>query len=289
MPENEICSCLCFIGLSILAAVPFLVIIFHGQNQITDLTTKQIRLLHQVDKCETLESLIMTVEQVLNEDVRDQMPIESSNIRAVIWNEVPSGEIIETYFDKNLRTIKYDKTYQDLKKKDFDYTGQHTLLSGRYWEKIIFIRIEKKFITLFFSYTMQSYAASTSSNHIEKFFSEVLKRMYNKLSNPTKILDSHRFPSLEDQHKAVYFLIKYDSLEGYTQKMIPSIDDGLKEQEEIDDRKQSSCILKIQGGQKSLLSIRYSMYPDSTIPDFHAYYEIKYNFKNKQSTAHNDF
>nr|ACD54704.1 unknown [Adineta vaga] len=273
-----------FMVLSIFVFVYF--ISLFSSKQTTDIATRQSDLLSEIDNSQTLEGLVMTVEQVLSEDIKAQSLMESSNVRAIIWNEVPSGEKVEIYFDKIFNTIKYDKTYQDLAKKNFDYTGQYTSFQGKNWEKFLFIRTENEYITLFLSYTMRSNIDSTSLNQFEKFFGEVSKRMFNKLHHPSKSLCGHRRPSLQDKSKIEYFLVKYDVHQGFIQQIISSIEDGLIEQEEIDKKKQSSCILKIENGQNSLHSIRYSIQPGFLIPDFHAFYKIQVD--KQDSTIHND-
>jgi hypothetical protein len=228
----------------------------------------------------------MNVDQVLNDYIRDQMSVESNKVRAIIWNELPSTDTLKDYFNQNFKVIKYDKTYQHFPMKNFDYTRHDTLLEGRTWEKFVFVRVQNEIITLFLSYTMKSNIASTDSSNIGKFFSDASVRMFNKLFHPTKSVYSHGMSLVQNKTAVQYFFVHHHGLDGYIQRMIASFQDGLKEQEDIDKRKLSSCILIIKDGQKSLHSIRHPIIRGYIVPDFHAHYGIP--IQNCHSTIHHD-
>lgn len=270
---SEEASCIVIIGIAIWFIVTINLFI---PQKTAELTTNQIRRLEQIDQCNVLEDLIVTAENVLTENLKQQMSIEAMNLRAVIWDDAPSSGTMEPYFNKNFKIIRYDKTYEDLSNKKFDYSAQYTLSLGKIWEKFIFIRVGNKFVTIFLSYTMKYYADSIDSDNIEKFCSEALKRMFNKTFILEQNLYHHGLSSDQDKSKGQYFLIQHGAHEGFREKIISSIEDGLDKQEEVAKDKQSSCIMKIQNGQMSLHSIRYSINLDFTYPDFHAYCEKRF-------------
>ncbi len=260
------------------------IVIYATLGEATDVIAKEIRLLDQIDNAQVVQGLIMNVDQVLNDYITDQMSVESNKVRAIIWKELPSDKMLKSHFDKNFKVIKYDETYQDFSMKKFDYTRHDTLLDGRTWEKFVFIRVQNEFITLFFSYTMKSNIASTASSNIGKFFSDASVRMFNKLFHPTKSVYSHGMSLVQNKTAVQYIFVHHDNRDGYIQRIIPSFEDGLKEQEQIDKRKLSSCILIIKDGQKSLHSIRHPIIRGYIVPDFHAHYGIKC-----YSTIHHNF
>jgi hypothetical protein len=259
------------------------IVIYATLGEATDVIAKEIRLLNQIDNAQVVQGLIMNVDQVLNDYIRDQMSVESNKVRAIIWNQLPSNNTLKYYFDQNFKVIKYDDTYQDFPMKNFDYTRHDTLLEGRTWEKFIFVRVQNEIITLFFSYTMKLNIDSSTSSNIGKFFSDTSVRMFNKLFHPVKSVYSHGMILVNNKTAVQYFLVHHDNRDGYIERIIPSFEDGIKQQEEIDKRKLSSCILIINDGQKSLHSIRHPIIRGYIVPDFHAHYGIKCH-----STIHYD-
>ena len=260
-----------------------------------DLLVKEIRLLDRIDNSQIVQNLIMNFDQVLNDYINDQVSVESQCVRAIIWNKLPADSVLEHYFKENFKVIKYDATYRDLSDKTFDYTRYQTLSNGRTWEKFVYVRVQNEYITLFFSYTVKwsifdylpfvkSYRISTST--IEKFFSEASVRMFTKLFDPSKSVYSHGLSLVDDKSTVRYIFVYHNSRDGFIEKAIPSFEDGLREQENFDQQKLSSCIVMIKGGQKSLHSIRHPIIRGHIVPNFHAYYGIQ-NGK-QHSTLHQD-
>lgn len=268
------------------------IVLFGTFAEAIDLIAKEIYLLDQIDKSQVIEGLITTVDQVLNNYISDQMSVESKRIRVTIWNQLPSERMLEPYFDQNFKLIKYDQTYRDLSTKKFDFTRFQALSQERTWEKFAFLRVQDEFITLFFSYTRKSSIwdylpfTNTVDSRLEDFFSNVFKRMCNKLSHPSKSLYSHGSSLVNDKSVAQYRLVYHDNRDGYVERHISSYDDGLQEQAKFDQRKLSSCILMSKDGQTSLHSIRHPIIPGYILPDFHAYYEMQ--IPKQHSTVHQD-
>lgn len=274
---------------------PLCLIISVTLVEATDLIEKEVRLLDRIDNSQVVQSLIVNVDQVLNDYINDQVSVESQHVRAIIWNKLPSDSALEHYFNANFKVIKYDATYRDFKDKKMDYTQYHTLKNGRTWEKFVYIRVQNESITLFFSYTIKwsiwdylpfvkSYRSAAPA--IEKFFSEASVRMFNKLTHPSKSVYSHGLSLVDDEGSVRYTLVYHDNRNGYIEEIVPSFEDGLRRQEYLDQQKLSSCIMVIKDGQKSLRSIRHPIVHGHIVPDFHAYYGIL--IPKKQSAIHQD-
>jgi len=52
------------------------IVIYATLGEATDLIAKEIRLLDQIDNSQVVEGLIMNVDQVLNDYIRDQISVE---------------------------------------------------------------------------------------------------------------------------------------------------------------------------------------------------------------------
>ncbi|CAF3703090.1 unnamed protein product [Adineta steineri] len=241
---------------------------------------EEIRLLDRVDNTQTIQSLMMQVDSVLNIYLSQQTSITTSNVRLIIWNKSLTDEKLETYFNKNFEIIKYDETYRDFQDKNFDYTRHSTMSNNGIWEKFIFLRVENEIITLFLSYTMESNSALAGSSKIDEFLTHTLTRMFNKIFNPYKSVYNHGIRLITDDKVIQYMFVYHDNHEGFVERMVPSFEDGLREQATIDQLKLSSCILKIEKGLKSLHSVRHPISAGFVVPNFHAHYGLPVKSKN---------
>ena len=262
---------------------------------LTDLAAKEIRLLDAIDNSQVLPSLVINVDEAFNNYIRGQIAVERNAMRAVVWKKLPSSDDLEQHFRTHFKIIKFDRTYQDLIKKDFDYTSQGTFQVGETWERIVFTPLLDGYLTLFLSYTIKQRScwfwfwcsAEIPQNtmlDIESFVNRVSVRMFDKLLNPTKSIYRHGMLLISNKSMVQFLLVYHDGRNGYVEKPVSSFDDGLREQQQIDKKKLSSCILMIKAGQKSVYSIRHPIIQGYTIPDFHAYYKI--NRENSHSTPH---
>ncbi|CAF1431623.1 unnamed protein product [Adineta ricciae] len=260
--------------------------IFVKSVTLTDLTAAKIRFLDRIDNSQMLSTLTVNVDGALNGYIRDHVSVKASTTRVIVWNELPTGYELEQHFRTSFKSITYDDTYQNFIKKDFDYTNQGTFQMGRTWERFVFARIPDGYLTLFLSYTVKEESCwlgigcrtevpSHIISEIKNFINDVSVRMFDKLLHPTKSIYSHGLHLVSDNSVIRFILVYHDGGNGYIEKPISSFNEGLKEQERINERKLSSCILMVEDGKKSLHSIRHPIVPGYIVPDFHAFYNTK--------------
>jgi len=234
----------------------------------------EIRLLNQIDNAQVVQTLLISVNKVLDNYINDQTSIKSSKARAIILKEIPSDEMLKELFATHFKIIKYDRTYSNYIKKDFDYTAYNTLEEENTWEKFVFACIQDDYFLVLLSYTMED-VVPTVSKGIENFFGHVLIRMFDKLSNPIKSIYRPELRLIQSEPGALYYFVYHNSIDGYITKQVPTYSDGLREQIETDSQKLSSCILMIENGENSLHSIHHPIIPGYIIPDFYAHLKIE--------------
>ena len=210
------------------------------------LSGNAIRSLDILDNAQTIQSLLLHLDNVLNKYISQQAIIKTGKVQYIIWNKPPTSEKLKKYFERNFQMIQYDESYQDFEDKNFDYTRQTDTLKNGLWEKFIHVQVNNDRITLFLSYQMGTTVDLAKSSQIEEFVTSALTRMFNKIFNPFKSVYNHGMRVISAENNIQYIFVCHENEKGYEETFVPTFEDGLKEQARTDQRKLSSCILKLK-------------------------------------------